>query len=546
MSGRLPVVFLLLLWTAPAGAEPDATVTVRLVEGADELAVVLTVPGGSGRPVTVDFGDSPFLEGPASWNRFVEDGGGRVPPWSADPAELSYRVRLTHHQVPHDHGVDEVPHPVEGGWFLVGRAFIPMFPPASGSRPVAISWELPDGWEAAHSLAADPTLAEARETVFYIGQFARREVTVGGARVELVTSGYGERVLEGVAEGLVRTLERAEARLGPIPDRRKLVTLDPPPPDAPMDVFQGGVIGDGVSLLTPAPPTAELGGAGGSLLIHELTHLWIHEGPLWFREGLTQFETVLGQGELAGMSETERIELFQGQDRHHQRVWGKESLRGMRGYGAYTAGAVFGFCVDVELRREGSDLGQVLRGIGYRPTTRPDQDFFRRLRDISPRVARYARRWLGSRRPDDLQACLERAGYEVEVHRYLALSTVDLAEEVLGVDGMRLSRNLVTATPDGSPFEPGDRIVEVEGAGAADAADLIWLLRDAAPESEIGLTALRNGEHIQLSVVMPVIDDSRRTEERRIEITIPEGGAPYSPLGAAELSRAEECESSDK
>ena len=82
MSGRLPVVFLLLLWTAPAGAEPDATVTVRLVEGADELAVVLTVPGGSGRPVTVDFGDSPFLEGPASWNRFVEDGGGRVPPWS--------------------------------------------------------------------------------------------------------------------------------------------------------------------------------------------------------------------------------------------------------------------------------------------------------------------------------------------------------------------------------------------------------------------------------------------------------------------------------
>jgi len=522
---------LLLAWTSEASGVEPVTVSVRLAEGSDELSVELSAPTGSRLGSRIDFGETPFLEGPTSWNRFVDNEAGRTPPWRTRGTDLQYKVTLGHHQVPHDHGMDEVTHPVKNGWHLVGRSFIPIVSRAAGTMRVDLRWDLPTGWEVVDSLPPEATLADARRATFYVGRFHRRGVTLGEATVTVVSSGFDEQVVENAAEGLERIHERATNRLGPAQDPLSLVAIDPPPPgDDPLGRNQGGFTAGTVVVIATEPPVADLSGPTDATFIHELTHLWIHDGSLWFREGLTQYETVLAQGELTGMSELERIELFEFQDLHFQEVYGQRSLRRMKDAHAYAAGVVFGFCVDVELQYLGSDLGRILHGVGTEEFGWQDRTFFERLRDTSPSVARYARSWLRSRRPDDLQACLERAGYEVDALQYRVLSYPDLAIEVLGLWGMRLTHNTVIDAPDTSPFRAGDRIVAANGVATRHALDLVVALHEVAGGDEFVLQVLRDGTRMDVPLVMPAMDDSRHVPLQRLVVEIPVGGAPFSPL----------------
>ena len=494
--------------------------------GAATLAVKLTMPLGfidfEYRQLEVRFRKEKFRKGGDGYARFVDvlrEGGKRgafvstvaVP--SDKVLRLQYRVRLEHHRADPVVGLDEVPHPTTGGWFLNGRAFLPsvhVVLPDGKEKEVdmeaALSLKVPAGHDLVSSVATGsgpwtaPSLGELRNALYYSGKFNRAAAGSGDVRVDLVSSDFGEVQLGILGAMTGFTLKAGTRLLGPLPKERLLIIYDRDAERA------GGVVGKGISLLHDQSPSPEMSSPMGIVIVHELMHLWNRGDAWWLNEGLTRYLELVFSLRLDRATPEEATRRLLELNEKYRASAPKQSVEKATELEAYSAGALYCFCLDVELRRAGRSLFEVHRrarkaaGSGRVLSV---AGFFDAMKALAPEVAEGAKKQMSAPGPIDLAPCLRRAGFRIQRKPARLLSAKALAVDVMKIRGHDLRTSKVLRTFDDSELESGDRITHVNGKLVSSFTDINHVVSKLGPGSAVNLTLLRANKKVALALKMP-------------------------------------------
>jgi hypothetical protein len=492
------------------------------------LTVHLDLPGGLGPIVQLPFHGGPFGAEGVGYEAFVRAlDGAAVPDELEVPPEgtrLSYRVELRHAESQPAAGPDEVPHPTSGGWFLVGRAFLPVIK-SGGTRtrlPGRVALHLPEGWEvlssAGDGAVVSGPLPALRDAFYYVGRFHHRRVTLDGAVVDVATADWPLGALDALESVVRRVHALATARLGPLSSSRHLLVYDRVPQG-----FFGGVVGAGLSVLSSTPPTERVRSAAGEVLVHELLHQWIRGEETWLGEGLTTYTQVLTQAELDGATPQERADALAEIARIYMASSGERTVGDGTGPWGYAAGATVGFCLDTVLAAQGGSVASVLRAtraeLGAGEALTADA-FTRVLAATGPEAAARLAQWLTAPSTIDVAGCFRDAGYDATEVEYSGYSLRTLALEVLQAPSFSPLRAELFRVRDGSPFEVGDVIERVNGDPVAKVDDLSWLLRDVPAGATVRADVLRRGAPAQVEFTMPEVAADQRPRQVRLTATV--------------------------
>ncbi|MEZ4227274.1 MAG: hypothetical protein R3B13_40430 [Polyangiaceae bacterium] len=546
---------------APLPDEDRATLRARLQpdrSGKWELDVQLRMPLAfvtqPYRALRVRFRDEAFRKGPSGYARFVDllpetsaprSGGttlrtaaaGSAPrPWQEEleppqskVLELHYRVRLEHHLADPVVGLDEVPHPTKGGYFLNGRAFVPTvhIVTADGSEKeldmdAALSLRVPAGQRLVASVGtgsgpwATPSLGELRNALYYSGKFQSTRVQRDAVETEIVSADFDARALAGLSTLVARTLELGTRHLGPLSPQRLLIVYDQ---DAERG---GGVVGKGISLMYSEPPDGSAGSPMGIVVVHELMHLWNRGDVWWLNEGLTRyFELVMSlrlDGVASGEASARLIEL---NDRYRSAA-PKASVDKAEGTEAYAAGALYAFCLDAELRRQGSDffrLHRRMRELAGNGKALTATNFDAAVQQIAPALLPKARAQRAAKGPVELEPCLSRAGFSVKKSSQRRLTAAALATRVFGITGHDLNMAVVMRVPDGSPFHPGDRVLSVNGRSVRNFDEIGRVVSALSPGAPIAVAVQGSDGTREVPLRMPRLSPEAWTQHPVVAVT---------------------------
>ena len=513
---------------------PVAVLMARLDVGQQVLDVALTLPPGlvdNDTRVLVDFVNEPFAKRPGGYRAFVtlasQHDAGVVLTRKA-PTTLRYQVDLHHHEAGPEFGVDNVPHPTNGGWHVVGSAFIPRIRvvDSQSDEPgedlvvsVDVQMDVPTGWRDIRSTQGRMTLQTARPTVYYVGDFHTHQVQVGNVTLVLVSSSLTEAAAEELLTLVAQAIAQLETHLGPLPATRKLLIYD-----RAEQGFDGGVIGDAVTILssstsrfTPAAPDA-------GLMIHELTHMWLRGEPWWWGEGFTTYVEHIVRYELTGLSE---VEIAQSMADLY--TW---NYRPKRGEGpvhsadiswAYPAGAIVAYCLDTDLAAAGSSLGAVLKDARTRAgnETPGTDDLFAAVERVSNPVSKRLHALLNQTEPIEMVSCIERAGFQVELETISAYTPAAMALKILRVPSYSPQRAEVFAIRDGSPFQPGDIIESIQGESIERVVEIDRALARTRPGERVVAQVLRDGERLLVEFPLPGVSAEDRVEQTLMQVRKP-------------------------
>ncbi len=506
------------------------------------LAVDLIVPLGfidfQYRQLEVRFRNEKFRKGGNGYARFVDvarEGGKRgafvstVAAPSDKVLRLQYRVRLEHHHADPVVGLDEVPHPTTGGWFLNGRAFLPsvhVVLPDGKEKEVdmeaTLSLKVPAGHDLVSSVAAGsgpwtaPSLGELRNALYYSGKFDRAASGSGDVRIDLVSSDFGEVQLGILGAMTGFTLKAATRLLGPLPKKRLLIIYDRDAERA------GGVVGKGISLLYDRPPSPEMSSPMGIVIVHELMHLWNRGDAWWLNEGLTRYLELVFSLRLDRATPQEATRRLLELNEKYRSSAPKQSVEKATELEAYSAGALYCFCLDMELRRAGRSLFAVHRrarkaaGAGRALSV---AGFFDAMNALAPKVVEDAKKKLSAPGPIDLAPCLRRAGFRVQRKPAQLLSAKALAVDVMKIRGHDLRTSKVLRTFDDSPLKPGDRITTVNGTVVSSFTDINHVVSKLAPGSAVKLSLLRESKRIALALKMPKLPAAAYVRYEALSVT---------------------------
>lgn len=514
--------------------------------GTAALAVRLELPPAlapkDSQRLELPFAAEPFRKA-QGYGDFVRGADGRA--WQdqyehpARGLSLRYQVRLEHAQAEPQHGLDEVPHAVRGGWFLVGRAFIPSFK-LDGRHtdpPVLLIVELGPGQRLATRAGqqkdlGSPTrigragpLRALADAFYVIGSFHREQVKKGQSEIEIVSGDYAEHL-----PALARTVEQAlsglEAELGPMPPAQRILAYD----SLPLG-FAGGVVGTDISFMSSTPPSTRALSPDTSVLIHELTHLWSTADVPWLSEGFTDYFAFLVAAKLDRVPEQEALVAllrFYGNYTAGQR---EASIAEGDELWTYPAGMMVAFCTDATLRQSGSSLAAVYRRallggpLGGGVTL---ERFGAALEAVLPGARQSLDAMVNQRRGIDFERCLAGFGWSSSRVRYSGFPLRALVLDVLQITSFSPQRAEVFAVRSGSVFRPGDLILSVDGAPISVIPELDWLLREDRASAPAKLRVLRGGAEVELLLSVPA-GVSREDHERLMIVGSKAATAPRWP-----------------
>lgn len=497
-AGALHVTLRLPRAALPAGAKRVEWVFMREEFGAR--------PGGY-----ADFAARITPSGDAPWEPAFDLG-------DAD-FELRYRVDLRHHEADPKHGLDAVPRPTGGGWQLVGRAFVPLLK-VDGvllDLPAELALDLPADWARVDTLPAAPRLRDLADAVYYLGRFARDELVHGAVAVQLVSSDMSPEARAGLRRLVERTLDAGEALLGPLPPGRRLLVYD-----RRERGFDGGVIGEAVTVLSSTPALDRAISPEGAIVVHELVHLWIGASAPWFSEGFTRYFQTRIQARLDDDPDLDATRRLVRRHDAYARAVGTRPLAGLDDDLAYDGGASLAYCLDTDLRTRGRDLESLFRAARERareadrafPT---DLDLAAALDLADPTAAAALRQQLAAPGPIDLQPCLQRAGYRSQRRQYVGYSARAIALDILKAPSYSAQRAEFYQVRDGSIFRPGDILRAIDGRPVELVGDIDPLL--ARARRRVDVDVLRDGAPVRLRLDIPRVPAKERETHATLEVT---------------------------
>jgi predicted metalloprotease with PDZ domain len=543
----------------PEATEPDPRMSLDVsVEESGRLVVRHHLPlawvGRALPDLCLAFDDTvEFDNGPNGYGRFIRsltDDGAESDFEACRPSvdsdiDTTYAMLPEHEAAHATHGLEDAPHSLSRGLFLIGRAFVPAihFDGTHGlDMPVDVTFHLPEHWTlvASHDLDGSTlhaeSVREAQDVVFEVGRLSLLEESVSETRLRVVSGDYSERELAPLLDLGVRTLRLGQELLGPLPSGEILATFDRAP-----EGLGGGRIGDAVSLTSDRPPEGTALSPSGRVLVHELMHLWIAASDAyWLHEGMTRYLELMLRIRVDELSEPVALsELMRIYGRYRQSAGVRRIEDAMPSMGGwpYEAGAVLAFCADTELRHQQTDLFPVLRDARRRVGRGRALDrasFMAALEQASPEVTARVRGWLAHQGPIDFGACLERAGYGLR-----GVTFRDITPEGEGVV-LRASNNLAWPATVGRPraasgFSRGDRLLSLNGERLASLHELGWALRGASLGDRLRFRVRRSGRVRVVVQRSPDLERFARRGLRYVAVIRQASPRPPSPLRPAGL-----------
>ncbi|MCC7538613.1 MAG: hypothetical protein IT379_20480 [Deltaproteobacteria bacterium] len=336
---------------------------------------------------------------------------------------IAYRVALRHHEASPARGLDEVPHPTRGGWFLAGRAFVPRHIRLADGRALDVAGQLtiraPSGWTIVGSPDREGDVFRASsfrglaDAVFALGDLRSTHVRVGEVDIAIVTSDFDEEVLDRMADLVRRILTEGQALLGPLPPSRLLVVHD-----RSAAGIDGGVVGRSIAVLTEHAPTGRAREDAAIVTVHELMHLWNRSEAWWINEGMTRYLEVLLSLRLDRADEAAAMAAWLPVVRRYEAEAEGQTIAASTGAWGYAAGAVAMFCADTHLRRTTQttllEVHRRARTQGVAPgggNTVSADALLSALDAASADTGAYVRALVAQRGSIDVDACFARAGY---------------------------------------------------------------------------------------------------------------------------------------
>lgn len=424
---------------------------------------------------------------------------------------VRYRVSLDHAAKGPDHGLDEVPHRTSRGWVWVGRAFVPIVKVDGQVRSDLATTLTIDAAGLAGETRYQGSLGALTHRFYVFGPLNERVVTHGQASVRIVSADFDGPALEPLALLVKAALVHAEGALGQAPRGTRLLIYD-----RQAQGFAGGVIGGDVSLLSSTPPSVSALSPIGTVVVHELIHLWIHGDVPWLSEGLTSyFELVLGLSIDKADTRATALELSRLLMRHESQGIGAHPVRHAEGLAAYTGGALVGLCLAARLKAVGHSLGSVIEAAAPPEPGNTNRNplTLNALRDSLMSVAPEVNHGLDAlldAGPGELGRCVEETGYSVMRRPYLGYSLKALVVDVLGITSFSPQRAEVFRVRTGSVFEPGDIVLSVAGRPIVLMPEIDLALVAVKAGTNVPVVVERAGVELGLTLVVPEVPMSSR------------------------------------
>jgi predicted metalloprotease with PDZ domain len=308
-------------------------------------------------------------------------------------------------------------------------------------------------------------------------------------QAEIVSTDFSATELETLRALTTLSLRVSHGWLGPLPEKRVLIVYDRSAERA------GGVVGQGISLLYDAAPSSVASSPMGIVVVHELMHLYNRADAWWLNEGLTRYLELAMTLRLDRASVDEATRRLLELNDKYRASGASRSVAAATDLEAYSAGALYCFCLDADLRKRGATLAAVHRRArehaGEAALT--EAGFFEAMTALAPKAVAPARRLLQAKGPLDLAPCLEKAGYQVQRRMARQLTAKALAVDVLNILGHDLDRAQVMRVPADSRFQSGDVITSVGGTPVRN-FDQIRRLVSSQPAGARVAIALRRGD----------------------------------------------------
>jgi hypothetical protein len=251
---------------------------------------------------------------------------------------------------------------------------------------------------------------------------------------------------------------------------------------------------------------------------------WLVEDPDWWRVGLGDYLAMLVDhraGELS--SDAAYDELMMRYIRH--RAAPGESPGSAEGSVAGDVGALVAFCVDVELRTQGTSLTEELKALDGGPFE--PEALRAQIADEHPAIAQRHYGRAHRRGVIELDSCLRRGGRKLIAHE---VPVVDPAR-LLRVGALDEDTAQVEQGGRG-PLRSGDVIRHVRGRAVRRAWDIVFYLRDLEGRHRFSVSIQRGERTIRTWLRMVSLDDELPT---RIRFTAAEDleaddeGDPFRP-----------------
>lgn len=531
---RALLVALLLTSVAHAAPADDPTATVKVTyEAPRALLVELRVPLAWHRAdlpyVELELFETPFKRpgGAAQFIKLLDQSGAERPfvarvDQPGATLALRYRVHLDHVEAEPTTGPDDVPHATPHGWFLTGRAFLPQAirTPEGKRLDVAATLELVGFPGKLVSTAGDgpslraASLAALRDAVYYSGDFVDT-VIQPVPRVRLLSSDFSIAELAPLGTLVARTLALATKRFGPPVQLHVLLIVD----RNRWTQVEGGVIGRAVNLLVRSPPTGRVTELPGTVVVHELLHLWHTSAQMWLGEGVVrlweiEFRILLDQ--LDDAAALEELSLLW--DRYAAEATGR-SIRPATSSWVYHGGALLALCAAGPKRA--LDSLESIAALRDESGQLHSERWLGALAARDPAVAVRLLAQLDQPGPIDMRACLSPLGIEATSQSYSGFTPRALALKILRAPGLSTqSPTILKRLPD-SPFETGDELVACNGARVPSLNTLDWLLRDARAGDEVRCTVRRADGERAVRFSFPALEATDRATHQRLQLARP-------------------------
>jgi len=407
------------------------------------------------------------------------------------------------------------------GWHLSGASFVPEVLVDGQPLDLPATLLVEVGQDTlftsagpGHRLFDAPSLTRLAGESYEVGgiMMTRREIDEDTLWVGATGRSDGE--LEVAADTLASLYRRVHDELGDGPTASLLVVLHAPgdPESRPWAERSAS------SLTFLVPPSDDIGVRIAGAL-RPLVQLWFAGGsPAWVAEGLPEY--------LATRVALEELDLP------------SEALaRTVLGHSTQPAnpvssGLLTSFCLDTFLRERGSSLAAVLRSSSTVPGRSPDavltvESLLPDVAAISPAAAGYFAALAGEQEPYGIDPCLERLGFHAEPAPFEA-APLENFRAALGIEAWsaleRLPMLRVNSVSEGSAFETGDLLWQMEAVPLAVPEDVAWALRGAAAGDEVVVELRRRGERVTERVTLgelPAAASIARTHHSVVEVLEP-------------------------
>ena len=365
-------------------ADADFHYEVRLAPDVSRLDVTLCPRGRLERLVpsrddAIEHLESVEVRPARGEPRALEVEDGVVPIEDLAPGDcVHYRVDLAEAA-----GASRYGEPSDGNVVVQAGQWLWRPSPRTGESKLTLVFDLPRGTKASAPWPRRGGLYRIEESAFRFlgytafGDFATQELAVGRCDVGITRLPGELAITDDELRTYVQRAAEAVRRLhGTMPTERVEVIVVPvnagPDPVAFGHVGRGG--GGSVALLVRENASLEAL-LSDWVLVHELSHLampYVRREDAWLSEGFATYyqEVLLARGELVEPVDAWRaLEHGFASGRRNGNGWDlrTESERMYRTHAfrrVYWGGAAYALDLDVALRREGSSLDDVMRGLG--------------------------------------------------------------------------------------------------------------------------------------------------------------------------------------